>query len=62
MVLSVALVVRGVSVVAAVVVLNLLVLLKLLVVVVWYVAARRPPFERAVVGVGCLALEPIVVQ
>ena len=56
-VLLVALLVRGVAVVAAVVV------LKLLVVGVWYVAARRPPFEQAVVGVvGDSALEPIAVQ
>ena len=45
MTLLVVLVVRGVAVVAAVVVLNLLVA------GVWYVAARCPPFERAVVGV-----------
>ena len=57
MILLGVLVVRGVAVVAAVVV------LKLLVAGVWYVAARRPPFERAVVGVvGGSALEPIVVQ
>ena len=52
----VALLVRGVAVVAAVVV------LKLLVAGVWYVAARRPPFERAVVGIGVSALDPSMVQ
>ena len=56
-VLLVALLVRCVAMVAAVVV------LKLLVAGVWYVAAIRPPFERAVVGVvGGLALEPIATQ